>query len=99
MSPTSSDLMDAIARVDQAFRQRYRSSISEFAISDVPGYWRHLVPCGGASGGCREPVHGCVFSEGPIYHTVSYFDVPRIRGRFASPTRTWKLIKESSSCQ
>lgn len=82
-------------RVDAYFRRAYKRGLDAYEISDVPGYWRRLETCGGAHGGCHEPIHGFMFNEGGIRHTASYFDPPRVRGRFVSPTRTWRLLHDA----
>lgn len=88
------DLGDARARLLLHFRLRYGvQSLDEVRSTKVPGYWERVAPCGGLRGGCREPVHGFLFNEGPIRHTMNYFDLPRDeRGRWASRTRTWHIL-------
>jgi len=73
------------------FRLHHRvESLDEVRRTKTPGYWERCEPCGGRAGGCRHPLHQCMFNEGPVRHTLSYFDPPRDeRGRWASPTRTW----------
>jgi hypothetical protein len=69
----------------------HRAKLEDFVPTRVKGYWQRKTPCGGARGGCREPLHGCLFNEGPICHSVSYRDPTRTPdGRWVSPFRTWR---------
>ncbi len=72
----------------------YNLKLDDIVPADVPGYWELREPCGGA-GKCKHPVHTILFNEGPCRHTISYFDPPRdTKGRFASPYRTWRKMRE-----
>lgn len=67
--------------------------------TDTPGYWRILQPCGGRPV-CHNALHGTLFNEGPVQHTISYFDPQRDqRGRFTSPYRTWQEARAARACQ
>lgn len=80
-------------RVDAIFQSRYRTTLADVDITDTPGYWKRREPCGGR-GACREPIHGTLFNEGGIRHTLSYFDPVRDEyGRFRSTTRTWSVLR------
>lgn len=79
--------------VDSAFKRRYRTPLSEYEITETPGYWKSKTPCGGLRGGCREEIHHCLFNDEGIRHTASYFDPTRENGRFASPYRTWQELR------
>jgi len=69
----------------------HRATLEDFVPTRVKGYWQRRTPCSGARGGCREPLHSCLFNEGPTHHTVSYRDNPRgPDGRWASPFGTWR---------
>lgn len=96
-SGSSEDVEAATARVAESFRRRYHVELADCEITDVPGYWRKRVPCGGLRGGCYHEIHHCLFNEGSINHSVSYFDPPRISGKFASRTRTWDTIKHGDN--
>ena len=76
-------------RVDAYMRLRYRVPLAEMELTDTPGYWRDkepkMHPC--------HPLHSFLFCEGPFRASYSYFDPPRIGGRFASMTRTWAALK------
>jgi hypothetical protein len=65
--------------------------MSELEISEVPGYWRDKE----AKIHKGHPLHGCIGCMKPFKATYVYFDKNRDeKGRFASPYRTWKTIKE-----
>ena len=84
----------AAERVDAHFRLHYNSELTEYEITDTPGYWRKLQPCTGR-GTCRSMMsHGALGWEGPARHTAIYFDPPRDpeTGRWASPYRTWQEL-------
>ncbi|WP_414041497.1 hypothetical protein ACJU26_05395 [Acidithiobacillus sp. M4-SHS-6] len=84
--------MDALKkRVDAHMRLHYQVSLDDLEIGDVPGYWQDKEPKIHAG----HPLHGCLFCEGPFVATYTYFDHWKDRrGRFASPTRTWKALRE-----
>lgn len=92
--------MTAAERVDRHFRLYYRAGLDEFEITDMPGHWRRLEPCGGL-GACRSMVSHLAYGwEKGFRHTVTYFD-PVTRdlasGRFLSPTRTWRELRDAES--
>jgi len=69
-------------------------TIDDLEITDTKGYWRIKKPCGGLKGGCRNQIHTTLFNEGPIQHTISYFDNTRdSNGRFTSPYKTWNALR------
>lgn len=78
-------------RVDAHMRLHYRKPLADMAIGDVPGYWRDkeaMVHPG-------HPLHGCLFCAGPFKASYQYLDQPRdaITGRFASPYRSWRVLR------
>lgn len=83
-----------------AFRRylwlHYRITPEEVVPAESPGYWRKIEPCAGLGGGCGSPVHQSFGSEGPIFHTIHYYDDDRDpdTGQFASPYRTWRAAAE-----
>lgn len=87
-------------RVAWHFRFYYRAAMEDVAITDTPGYWKYKQSCGGR-GVCPAPIHACLFNEGPIRHTLSYFDPGRDprTGRWQSTTRTWRIMRESAQQQ
>lgn len=74
----------------------YKLTPEDVVPSDSPGYWRMLEPCGGLAGGCKSPLHQTVFNEGPIFHTIHFYDDNRDpdTGRYVSPHRTWLAATE-----
>ena len=86
---TSENCWDAALRL--FLERHHRATLEDFVPTRVRGYWQRKTPCGGARGGCPEPVHGCLYMEGPCRHTVSYWDNVRgPDGRWTSPFRTWR---------
>lgn len=88
------DLGEVRARVDRYLWWHYRVHLSDVTPATVPGYWDKKVAC--VPSECHAPIHGFMFNEGPIRHTVTYFDEEPPpgwpKGRFFSPTWSWKLI-------
>jgi hypothetical protein len=82
---------DSFAVVDSHMRLHYRKGLDEMEISDVPGYWRDREP----KMHTGHPLHGCLGCSGPFRATYTYYDSPRRYGRFASRTRTWKILANS----
>jgi hypothetical protein len=83
--------MTPFEKVSQHMKLYYNKSMSELEISEVPGYWRDLEP----KKHNNHPLHGCIGCESPFNATYVYHDKNRDEnGRFASPYRTWKTIKE-----
>lgn len=89
MSATTA-IAEVQRRLDADFRARYGVALDDLELAATPGYWQRKEPCGGLRGGCRSELHRTLFNEGGVHHTVSYFDPPRVNGRFASPYRTWR---------
>lgn len=88
----STDIEAVRAHINDYFQTMYRCTLDDVVITSTPSYWEKQVPCGG-QGFCRHPLHGFLFNEGPIRHTVSYFDRRRDKqGRFVSPTHSWRLL-------
>ncbi len=79
-------------RVDEHMRLRYRVALSNMEQTDVPGYWRDKEPKMHPG----HPLHACLFCDGQFRATYTYFDPPRIGGRFASRTRTWAALRANS---
>lgn len=89
-------------REDQEFRsfigRHYGAFPAELEPTGVPGYFRYRTPCGGAAGGCRQPLHSFLFQEGPCQHTIRYVKSSRdSKGRFVSPYRYWKRKRDDES--
>jgi hypothetical protein len=78
-------------KVDSHMRLHYGKGLDEMEISDVPGYWRDIH----ARIHPGHPLHGCIGCAGPFRATYTYLDKGRERGRFISPTRTWKELYEN----
>lgn len=85
-------VQEAYDRVDFYMRVKYRRSLSEMDITDTPGYWRDRE----AKIHEGHPLHGCIGCDGPFQATYTYFDEPRSQGRFASTTRSWRLLRDAS---
>lgn len=79
----------ACRRVSRHMKMKYGVSLDELDISDVPGYWKDRE----ARMHPGHPLHGCLGCSGPFKAAYTYFDPPREHGRFASPTRTWAILK------
>lgn len=75
--------------VDTHMRLRYRVSLDDLEITDIPGYWQDKEPKPHPG----HPLHSCMFCGGPFRATYTYFDSPRIGWRFASTTRTWAALR------
>jgi hypothetical protein len=80
-----------IKRVDSWMRIKYGIGLDAMQITDTPGYWQD-----------REPrlhpghqLHGCIGCSGPFKATYTYFDTGREGGRFVSPTKSWRFIRDS----
>jgi hypothetical protein len=59
--------------------------------TDTPGYWQDKEPRMHHG----HPLHGCLGCSGPFKATYTYFDTRRENGRFASPTRSWRVIRDA----
>ena len=83
-------IKDAYTRVDEWLYIKYGKHLKDLDISDVPGYWRDKE----ATMHPGQPLHTFIGCSGPFKASYTYTDSIRDRnGRFASRTRTWKLIK------
>lgn len=73
-------------------RIHYRLEPCDVVPSESPGYWRKIEACGGRVGGCGNEVHFSFGSEGPMHHTIHFYDDDRDpgTGQFVSPYRTWR---------
>lgn len=72
----------------------HRLKPEDVEVTDVPGYWRMVIPCAGRPE-CGQPIHLAMFNEDPMKHTVYYLDHDRDgSGRFLSPYRTWRALWE-----
>lgn len=91
-SETNVGLTDLLARVAWSMEMRYGVSMDDLELSDVPGYWRDREPKMHPG----HPLHGCLGCRGPFRATYTYFDEPRINGRFASPTRAWAALRANA---
>ena len=87
------DHVVVIQRVDSSMRMRYGIGLDAMEITDTPGYWRDKV----AKMHRGHPLHGCLGCSGPFKATYTYFDTRRDRGRFVSPTKSWRTIRDSAS--
>ena len=81
--------IEAFEKVEAYFRIYYGKYLKDLVISDVPGYWKDKTegyyP--------NHPMAKCLGSSPNFKATYSYLDHFRDeKGRFASTTRTWKLI-------
>lgn len=76
-------------RVDAHMRLRYRVSLHDLEQTETPGYWQDKEP----NMHPGHPLHGCIFCDGPFRATYTYFDPPRVSGRFASRARTWAALR------
>jgi len=70
-------------------RRHYRVSLNDLEQATTPGYWQDKE----AKIHTGHPLHGCMGCSGPFKATYTYFDSPRINGRFASRTRTWQALR------
>ena len=90
-----SDLEGAMNYLRDHMQRAYGMNLDDLEIAETPGYWRDRHP----KMHPRHPLHGCLFCDGPFRATYTYYDPPRDRrGRFASPTRTWRQMKEANRC-
>jgi hypothetical protein len=87
----SDPIQEATERVDRHMQLYYRVRLSDLEISDVPGYWRDRE----AKMHTGHPLHSCLFCDGPFRATYSYHDPSIVKGRFASPHKTWWTIKNA----
>ena len=84
-------IKDAYKRVDAWLYIKYGKHLNDLEISDVPGYWIDKE----ATMHPGHPLHTFIGCSGPFKASYTYTDCIRDRnGRFASRTRTWKLIKD-----
>ena len=69
-------------------RTRYCLKLLDVEASESRGYWTIKKQCDSS---CRSPLHGTLFNEGPVSHTIYYQDAEArdARGRFLSPYQTW----------
>ena len=79
---------DLFALVDSHMRLNYRTRLEEMEISNVLGYWQDREPKMHPG----HPLHGCLGCSGAFQATYTYYDPPRLNGRFASRTRTWAIL-------
>lgn len=78
----------AKARVKEHFRVVYDKRLDDLVVSDVPGYWMDKKPVDLSQNG-RHPGYSNYRAS------YAYFDPPRDKkGRFSSPTKTWRIIYE-----
>ena len=86
------DLQRLVRLVDSHMRMKYRKGLDEMEITETPGYWRDRE----AKMHPGHPLHGCIGCDGAFKATYTYFDRGRERGRFASPNRTWRILKANT---
>ncbi len=84
--------VEAVRRtVDAHMRLYHRKPLADMAIADVPGCWhdRAAITHPGPS------LRGCLFCSGAFIAQYRYLDRPRdaITGRFASPYRSWRVLR------
>jgi len=77
-----------LARVALHMRLVYGVEMRDIEIISTPGYWRDKRP----KAHPRHPLHSFLGCEGAFCATYTYFDYPRVKGRFASATRTWAAL-------
>jgi|GEM_PF-3190933 len=86
-------VLRAVVLVDRAMRRNYGKGLDEMEIAESKGYWKDRE----AQTHPGHPLHRCLFCDGPFKATYSFFDHSRDeKGRFLSPTRAWKVIKEAT---
>lgn len=74
------------------------TNVDDLEPTETPGYWRYKKPCGGFVGGCRSPLHSCIFNDGPTHHTVRFTDETRgEKGRWVSPYSTWRGLRAAET--
>jgi hypothetical protein len=78
-------------RVDAHMRRQYHIGLDEMEITDTPGYWQDREPKMHPG----HPLHDTVGNQGPFQATYTYHDSPRLNGRYASNTRSWRAIWEA----
>lgn len=84
---------EAVVRcVDLHMRRKYGIGLDQMEITDTPGYWRDKE----AKIHHGHPLHSCLGCSDPFKATYSYFDTCRENGRFVSPTKSWRIIRESA---
>jgi hypothetical protein len=83
-------MKEAIERVREHMKRKYRVDLDDLVISDVPGYWKDKEPKMHKG----HPLHRCLGCDGPFCATYTYLDHPRdyTTGKFASPYRTWRIL-------
>ena len=86
------DKIMAAIRVERHMLMKYRVKMDEIEITDTPGYWQGKE----AKMHPGHPLHGCIGCNGPFRATYTYFDPPREKGKFASPTRTWAVLRHNA---
>jgi len=81
---------EAVEKVNEHFRLAYKKTLDDLEISDVPGYWNDKE----AKIHTNHPLNNCIGNQGvPFKLSYTYIDPCRDhRGRFASQSRTWKVI-------
>lgn len=88
------EIIAEFSHLEFFLKLRYGLSVADIEITETPGYWRVKTPCDGR-GKCNHPLHGVMFNEGGLSHTVRYLDSGRNRhGQFESPYKTWELWKK-----
>jgi len=68
-------------------QMHHNASPEDYEPTETPGYWRTKKPCDSS---CREPIHGYLFNEGGIRHTVYFEDCQRVKGKFAPKEERFK---------
>ena len=84
-----SELKALQEKVNDYMLLHYNVSVYDMDLSTTPGYWQDKQ----AKIHEGHPLHSCLSCQGPFKATYTFFD-SRKDGKFLSPTRTWKRIKE-----
>jgi len=88
--------MKAIERFERYIRNRHNLTLDDVVIANVPGFWDVKEPCPGGEN-CRHAYRGYIGSCDGGGLTIYFVEHGRDeRGRFLSPTRAWKEIKEAT---
>lgn len=86
------DIAETIEMVNRHMQLRYGVQLDQLEIAETPGYWMDKQP----QIHYGHPLHSFLFCAGPFKATYTYFDHPRVNGRFASVTRSWKAIRNAT---
>lgn len=78
-------------RVDAHMRLYYRKPLADMVTAADPGGWDDRA----AMAHPDHSLQSCLFCAGPFKARYRYLDQPRdaITGRFASPYRSWRVLR------